>query len=298
MKFLKIVCLIWMVVLSKNVSGQLTTMGSMYYLNRYIQNPAMAGIEGGIELNAAYKAQWVGIADAPKVQMITGVYGQEDRKFGLGFAFFNETAGLIRKTQIKGSYAYHIPLNDGNSFLDLGLSAGVVDSKIDINKIKGSSNDVSVGQFNQRKAYFDSEFGLAFRSGVFTGQIALLSLRELFEKKRDEFTMFETPTLYSAIGVKIIDRDPLFLDIIEPMIAFRNVKGYKNIVDVGVKTESFDKRLLLSAIYHSTSSFTFGVGGNFGENFTLLGMYKTNTSAMSNYSSGEFEIGLQYKIRK
>lgn len=48
--------------------AQLNPMGSIYYQNQFLANPAMAGLETGLNLNAAFKTQWTGVDGAPKIQ--------------------------------------------------------------------------------------------------------------------------------------------------------------------------------------------------------------------------------------
>lgn len=296
MNIKKIIALLTIVSASLTVHAQLTTMGSMYYQNRYLINPAMAGVEAGVELNAAYRAQWVGINDSPKMQSFTAAFGSKNRQLGLGLSVYNETAGLIRRTQFKGTYAYHIQLNRENNFLDFGLSAGVSDASLDVNRIQGSQNDVAVGAYNQRKMYFDGEFGVAFRTDVFNVQFSMPSLKEFFYRDMER-VILERPTYFGYVGYRIIDYDPLIFNFVEPMVAFRILSTNRSIVDVGLKTEILDNKIMANLIYHSSNSFTIGLGLNSKRNFSVLGMFKTNTSAMSNYSNGEFELSVRYNIK-
>lgn len=145
-------------------------MGSMYYLNPYLASPALAGTEKGWELNGAYKAQWTAIEHAPAMQAITATYGSESKKVGFGINLYKEGAGVILRSSAKATYAYHLPLNTEESFLDFGLSAGVMDEWIDFNRVRGDLTDPSLYNFNQRKVYFDGDFGVAFRNKNWTVQ--------------------------------------------------------------------------------------------------------------------------------
>ncbi|SHM43890.1 type IX secretion system membrane protein, PorP/SprF family [Chryseobacterium polytrichastri] len=143
------------ILLMNKAYAQLNPMGSLYFQNQYLANPAMAGIVQGWEINAGYKAQWTAIDGAPTMQSTTATYGITGRKIGLGVNTYNENAGVFRKTAFKATYAYHLPLNDNQSFIDFGLSVGMMNEWIDFNKVIGDPDDHSLHQFNARPLYAD-----------------------------------------------------------------------------------------------------------------------------------------------
>ena len=54
---------------------QSNSLGSMYYQNQYLANPAFAGLEKGLELNGVYRKQLGNVEGAPTIQSITAAYG-------------------------------------------------------------------------------------------------------------------------------------------------------------------------------------------------------------------------------
>ena len=48
-----------------NSLGLLEPSGTQWFQNQYLANPAMAGIDSGMHLNAAYRRQYNGIDGAP-----------------------------------------------------------------------------------------------------------------------------------------------------------------------------------------------------------------------------------------
>ncbi|WP_235524284.1 PorP/SprF family type IX secretion system membrane protein, partial [Pedobacter sp. Hv1] len=93
--------------LGTTASAQLNPLGSQYYNNQYLINPAFAGMGQGLKLNAAYRKLWSGIPGSPLTQNITADYGFG--KVGVGLNVNNESAGLLRQTRAVASYAYHLP---------------------------------------------------------------------------------------------------------------------------------------------------------------------------------------------
>ncbi|RZL43571.1 MAG: type IX secretion system membrane protein PorP/SprF [Pedobacter sp.] len=275
---------------------QLNPMGSVYYQNQYLANPALAGIDTMINLNGAFKAQWTSIKGSPRIQYLTGDMQLKNKNVGLGVLFYNESAGLINRTRATVSYAYHLKLNKDSSYIDFGLAAGVMNEWLDMGKAIGDVNDDVLANFRDRQLYLDGDFGLAYRSNRLTIQGSLPNLKRFF--KRDQVRNVVDRSIYFvAAGYKIKIKNQS-LNTIEPKVVFRGIENYKGILDVGANFSFQQEKFALSAIYHSTNSITFGAGLNYNKQFGLLLQYTSNTSALQNYSNGEFEVGLRYSFKK
>lgn len=292
---MKLLITLMLLSLSMVTFAQLNPMGSMYYQNQYLSNPAMAGLERGWEAAAAYKAQWTSVDGAPAMQSVTAAYGTENNKVGVGFSFYNDNVGVIQRTSFKGTYAYHLPLNNGNNYLDFGLSAGIMNEWIDFSKIRGDQSDMSLLNFNQRRLYFDGDFGMAFRTQHFTIQGAILNLKRFLDRDFER-TVVDRSSYFAAASYKFINNDKLF-SLIEPKVTYRGMVNYRDIVDLGLNAQMWTNKLLLTGIYHTSDSFSFGVGTTYQNRLSILAMYTTNTSAVQSYANGEFELGLKYNFR-
>ncbi|MDN3587076.1 PorP/SprF family type IX secretion system membrane protein [Pedobacter aquatilis] len=276
--------------------SQLNPMGSVYYQNQYLANPAMAGIDTMINLNGAFKAQWTSIKGSPRIQYLTGDLQLKSKKVGLGILIYNESAGLINRTRATFSYAYHLKLNRDSSYIDFGLSAGVMNEWLDLGKAIGDVNDDVLANFRDRQLYLDGDFGLAYRNDKLTVQGSLPNLKRFF--KRDQIRNVVDRSIYFVgAGYKIKTKSQT-LNVIEPKIVFRGIENYKGILDLGANFGFLQEKFAVSGIYHSTNSVTFGAALNYQRKLQLLLQYTTNTSALQNYSNGEFEIGLRYSFRK
>ncbi|WP_443939199.1 PorP/SprF family type IX secretion system membrane protein [Pedobacter sp. MW01-1-1] len=290
----KIVTLVLLCIIANAGFGQINPLGSMYYQNPYVLNPAMGGIEEGWELNGALKAQWTAIDGAPLMQSITATYGSE-RKTGFGMSFFKDAAGVISRTSFKASYAYHLPLNRNGSFLDFGLAGGVLDEYLDLQRVRGDLGDLSLSNYNTRGLYFDADFGVAFRTDRITLQGVLPNLKRFLG--RDQIRNIADRALYMVGGRYKFINEGAVIHVIEPMVMYRSVENYKDIIDAGANFQFFEDKLMLSGIYHSTNSVTFGAGTVYKNRLSILTQYTTNTSDLQGYSNGEFEISLKYNFR-
>ena len=293
MKRILIISLLFIMV-QKGYS-QLNPMGSIYYQNQYLANPAMAGTEQGWELNAAYKAQWVSIDGAPKMQAISAAYGSQNKKVGFGVLLYNDVAGVVKRTSLKASYAFHMPLNNEKTFIDFGLSVGFMDESVDNGRVVGDPGDGSIANFDERKLYLDADFGAALRAGGFTLQGAVPNLKR-FLKRDVQRNVVDRSLFIASMSYKFLNKEGK-LTSIEPKVAYRTIENYKSILDVGANFQFNGDKLLLSGVYHSSGSITFGAGTTYRNKLGILAQYTTNTTDLRGYANGEFEIALKYNFR-
>jgi type IX secretion system PorP/SprF family membrane protein len=287
MKYILITCL-----LITNAYAQLNPMGGMYFQNQYLGNPALAGIERGWIVNASYKVQWTAIDGAPSMQALTATYGATGKKIGLGLNFYNEISGVSRRTGIKGTYAYHLPLNGDRSFLDFGLSGGIMNEWVDYDKVICDPGDLSIQKFNTRPLYADGDFGIAFRNEKLTIQGSVPNLKRFLDKDIRRYRI-DRSSYMAAISYKFSGQDLS----VEPKAVYRGVENYKDLVDLGAQFLCCEDRLMMNAVYHSTNSITVGLGTFYQKQLRILCLYTSDTSDLWKYSNGEFEIALQYFLK-
>ncbi|WEK19645.1 MAG: type IX secretion system membrane protein PorP/SprF [Candidatus Pedobacter colombiensis] len=290
----KTLALIAFTVIGSSVRAQLNPLSSQYYTNQYLINPAFAGAGQGLKLNGAYRKLWSNVPGSPLTQNLTADYGFN--KVGLGLSVNNESAGLQRQTRVVGSYAYHLPLNSEGQQLHFGVSFGFMTQRLENADIYGNPNDPSVGQYNDRKTYLDGDFGVAYTSGKLNVQAAIPNLKSVL--KKDVIQLADVATFYTAASYQInISEGAEGMDL-EPKVAYRGVKGFDNIWDAGTQLSIANKQVMLLAMYHSTKNTTFGLGMDYKKKYLISGTYTTQTSALSSYTNGSFELNLRLNLSK
>jgi type IX secretion system PorP/SprF family membrane protein len=260
--------------------------GTQWYQNQYLANPAMAGVDSGMHLNAAYRRQWSGMEGAPKTAFFTAD-GPVTGRVGAGLNVFNDQAGLINRTRIALTYAYHLPLGARGQRLHFGLSAVFNVQRLNYGHVDGDITDPSLGAFNRRDDYFEAEYGMAYTDGRWTIQAALPNVRGLFTGKEDGVNgggIFFTAAAYRFTLPGAISR-------IEPKISYRGVKGYDNILDAGVQISFLNNVASVMGMYHSSESITAGLGFNILKTVQVQALYNAQTGGIKNYVDGAFEIG-------
>ncbi|MBB5636627.1 type IX secretion system PorP/SprF family membrane protein [Pedobacter cryoconitis] len=272
--------------------AQIRPLGTQYYENQYISNPAFAGMDEGMNINMSYRNQWRAIPGSPVTMAVSGDYRVLD-KVGVGFNVYNDKAGLIGRTRVMGTYAYHLPLNLDNTALHFGISLGAMKERLDEQSIIATPDDIAAAKYNQRKSYVDGDFGMAYTTERLTLQGALPNLKKFF--KKDQMNTVDGSTYLVAMSYKI----GTTLDVvsIEPKISFRGAKDIDNIWDIGTNLKMQNNLISFLGMYHSDKSSTFGVGLNY-ENFFIQGFYTSQLAGERQRTGGDFEINLKINLLK
>lgn len=281
----------------KTACAQLNPFSSIYYQNQYLVNPAMAGLDKGLNLNLGIRQQWATTPGSPKTQIITGDFNAGN-KVGLGLNISNDVAGLIRQTRVVATYAYHLNLNGENRKLNFGLSVGSNSQHINDGQVQGDQGDAQVELYNnQNRTYLDGDFGIAYTSNKLTLQAALPNLNHLLQKNAVMLGV-DRSVFMTSVSYKFALDNWLTGAIVEPKLAFRGVYGYRNIFDAGLNVSLKNEILHFYSMYHSSQSESFGFGANINKNVQLMLFYTTETSPLKTYSNGNFEVGLKLHLYK
>lgn len=274
-----------------SVPALLEPSSTQYFQNQYLANPAMAGVDSGLHLNAAYRRQLNGIDGAPVSKFFTAD-GYIGNRVGGGIHVFNDEAGLMTRTRIALSYAYHLPVGDRGQTLHLGLSLAMNFQRIDYKAVNGDDSDPSIGAFNRRDNYFEGEFGAAYTNEHWTLQGSLPNIRSLVtgdDKAVDGGTIYFTAVSYKFEPAGAVSS-------IIPKVCYRGVRGYDNIFDLGVNVGFLHNVASVLALYHTSGSFTGGIGVNILQTVMLQAMYTTQTNGIKTYIDGGYEIGLTINL--
>ena len=276
-----------------SVKAQLNPLATQYFQNQYLFNPAMAGINEGLNVNVSLRKQWSSIPGAPFTQAASADYLLNRAAFGVNV--YNDQSGLLRSTRAVATYAYHIPLGENNQKPNFGLSAGVLNQRVATDQIIGDEGDLSVARYNDRRNFLDGDFGASYTSNGLNVQAALPNLRSVFNQDNLNYTV-DRSLYFTAVSYRFnFGEEAINTMGLEPKVCFRGVKGYNNIVDAGANLTLANNQLSLQAMYHSTKSTTFGFGLN-KNTYSILAFYTTETSAISNYTNGDFELSLRLNL--
>ena len=285
-------CLLFAITLT--CKAQLVPFQSMYFQNRYLANPAMAGIDKGLNLELDYRRQWSEFPGMPRTGSLTTDYQASD-KVGLGFWVNDDQSGLIRATRFGGTYAYHLPLSDRDEHLNFGVSVGLNNSRINASLINGDLTDQAVAWYNQLKPYFDADLGVAYTNPDWYIGVSLPNMRSTLLKTSENIYNADLPLFNAIASYKIPLQSDNRAFMLEPLAAYRMVKGYNDIIDGGFNFVMNNYGLYLQGVYHSSKTIGMGFGLD-QRNYVLNFSYNMETGTLSNFTNGAFEIGLRLKL--
>lgn len=277
-----------------NATGLLQPSGTQFFQNQYLGNAAMAGIDSGLHLNAAHGRQWQNIEGAPVTTYFTADVNTGNRG-GVGLNVMSDAAGLIKRTRLAFSYAYHMPLSTTrNQFLHFGMSLSLNFQRIDMSKVDGDITDPALMAYNARDNYFEGDYGMAYTDEHWNVQAALPNIRAVFTGVNRGVN--GGTLLYSAASYKFKNEGAV--STIEPKIAYRNIRGFDDIIDAGVNVSFLDDVANVMAMYHTSKSFTAGVGVNIKRTALLQFMYTAQTGDVKSYVDGGYELGITVNLFK
>lgn len=274
--------------------AQLAPMGSMYFQNQYLNNPAFAGIDRGLDVNFGLRQQWGNVPGSPRMQIATLAYAMTE-KAAIGLNLNNDQTGLFKRTRLMGSYAYHLPITNNGAKLNFGLSFGFMDELVDFSKYDGDMGDLTVNTFNQRGQYLDGDFGIAYTDSHLTLQATLTNLGNTLGFNKQVVEVVDEPKMFAAASYRF-DFPNSWNASFEPKAAYRLIKGFENIFDIGGNLSFTDGKIGLITIYHSTKAISFGFSTNLSQTFALTGFYTSNTAALAGQTNGNFEINLKISL--
>jgi len=106
---------------SINAFSQSDGLISHYMFNPLIINPAYAGFDEALTVNAMVKSQWTGVEGAPNTQIFS-LHSPVTEKMSVGLILANDQMGPLNQKGFFATYAYRVPFSDG--YVSLGLQAG------------------------------------------------------------------------------------------------------------------------------------------------------------------------------
>lgn len=115
--------------------GQVFVQNTMYNYNRFIYNPAAAGLgqlgmEDGMNLTFLGRAQWLGVEGSPNMSTVAFHSPLQSASSGLGAYIIADQIGPLTTTGVNAAYAYHLELGNGRNTLSIGVNGGFLQKSV------------------------------------------------------------------------------------------------------------------------------------------------------------------------
>jgi len=274
-------------------------------LDKYHFNPAYAGMDYSLSMNAVIRTQWSGIEGNPKSQNINAHLPFYKWKGSLGIQVYNSSLGAFKNTGITTSYGYIIDNSSGlySAAVRLGYSQKSLNGEQIITpdgNYEGSNvehNDPILGNNLGMGGHLTWSLGLYTRNRLLEGGIAVYRFPEL--KINLDNTGYTLNTEVTALIQKkfkifeVVELQPSLLvktDLLEWQGEASVLVKYNGNVFGGLGYRGFTP--------NSTDAIIFIAGMKLNPNYTIAYSYDLGMSDLRYSTEGTHEIHLNYNLNK
>jgi len=216
-------------VSGKVLNAQQLPSFTQYINNGFLINPALAGNDGYTSFNSTYRKQWIGFENSPTTYSFSAqtrllrksykivknnvrknsVKPSTKGRVGLGGFAFNDISGLVNRTGISLSYAYHINLY--RSQISFGIAGQAFQYKIDASELDFGTADPIIAKGYDFVTFIpDANAGFYWRGeNHFIGVSANQLFQSVLKLGSSEFGQLKLYRHYYLLGGYrfIINRD-------------------------------------------------------------------------------------------
>ncbi|WP_204346876.1 type IX secretion system membrane protein PorP/SprF [Psychroserpens algicola] len=133
--------------------------------NYYLIHPSMAGVANCAKVRLTARAQWFGQDEAPNLQTLSVNGRIGDSPSAVGGIVYNDKNGYHSQTGAYLTYAHHIMFSRNEidlNMLSFGLSAGLIQYKLDETEFLADGFDPIIGGVEQSATNFNIDFGFSY----------------------------------------------------------------------------------------------------------------------------------------
>ena len=303
-------------------SAQQYVQYSQYQNNKFVYNPAAAGIVGKMNVDFGYRNQWAGFENAPSSYFVSGQYvlGEHNRrrhytdhsirvsnpdlfKFPDTTAYYRHVVGAYHlannmfPTSTKStylSYAYHFPVEEFQ--ISFGGALGFKNlnfnqAYIDMEEMNDDFYQSLLGDGNNSN-YLDLDIGTMIYSTHFYAGYSIKSVAgDALQFNRDAVQAKLIAHHYLSFGTKIEVKDYMYL---QPGIMVRAAKETKSSIDINV-TAHYKKLAFAGLSLRPGDAFVGMFGFYFNNHYKISYSYDAgiNNLRSTNGGSHEFMLGVR-----
>jgi type IX secretion system PorP/SprF family membrane protein len=273
--------------------SQQEPMYSQYMFNMMNVNPAYAGFRGSSNLTLTYRYQWAGIEGAPKTGTMSWDNLLENSNVGLGAQLYNDQLGVEKTSGFQGIFSYHVPFE--NSYLALGLSAGLLNFRADYSDLKTIEPNDPVLQNYVNGWLPTAGFGAMY---ITDDWYVAFSIPALLHTKIDVANYlnqksFGASNHYFLTGGYIFDLQNGIK--LKPSMMIKAVKGSPLQFDFNLNAW-FNETIAVGLSYRLQDAIVAQFQFQVSDQIRVGYAYDYTISGLSNFSKGTHEILLRYTL--
>jgi type IX secretion system PorP/SprF family membrane protein len=262
-------------------------------LNPFIYNPAIAGTLNYWQIRSNHRFQWVGITDPPVTNAISAFGPHRKKDMGFGGNLLYDVSGATSRMQLNGVYAYNVAISR-EVRMSMGLSAGVMQYKIDGTKVKLAEDDPILQSVVYSKMAPDASLGVYFYSPEFFGGF---SVQQLLNNKikvgYDDKGVNKLKSHFYLMGGYryAINREWA----IEPALIVKKVVPAPYQVEINCKV-IYDKTFWGGISFRSSDAVSVVLGYTYERKIFFGYTYDVGVNDMRKYNSGSHEVCIGYNF--
>ncbi len=281
--------------------GQQTPLYNQYFLNPYLYNPALTGMDNESKAYFLYRNQWASVDGAPETHAFTMDGRLRREKIGLGLSFFNDISNVIGRLNGALSASYTVSLS-AHQELSFGMSLMAIQSRIFFDRIQVEDiSDPNLLSRIDQRTVAESNIGLSYSLGKMRLGFAA---DQIFQNEINHENAAQFQSLdFNFVRHYITTAQYRFLlayDLsITPLFLVRTVQGLPSLFDVNAILDYKDKIWLGLSYRHQTGS-GFSLGFEIEEQFVISYTYEIPNSDLRilGANSHEFVFGIRLKRKK
>lgn len=291
MKKLLLVCMAAL-GLSRTADAQIDPLYAQYLNNPMLINPAYAGLNNNLNIGVSFRKQWAGFEGSPTTYNVNGHTSLFDNRMGVGIIALKDIAGINSNTEVHGTYAYRLDLDQ--KYLSFGLQAGFISFRANNDDL--NPYDPNDPAFNEVQQVTKPSFGagLILNSERYFLGLSVPRMLKATTSVQDLQTELYSQHFY-AMGAYIFYINEHIR--LKPSVLLKSVKGSPLSADLNFAL-NFEEKITAGVYTRNLNAYglmgmiKFGGAYRFGYAFEV----PTGTSVGARFTSHELTFGLNMAL--
>lgn len=297
MKPIYIQLLICFLLTSFSSQAQQLPLGSHYFMNPFMVNPAFTGTTDNINVFLTHRSQFSGISGSPQTTYLTLDAPINIKGVGLGLKAYSDVTSILSRNGVSGNYSYS--LNLGNTHqLTFGLAAGIIDNTINYDQaIVRDVDDPSIFNNRVHRTVFSADFGVVYGWKQLQVGFAIPQLLSNQSRNRSNdgtISYFDMQQHYVGTAKYVFEIEQVKGLTAYPMVLVRGVAGAPVQYDINAVVD-WNKWGWVALTYRSN----YAVGMSVGVRYKQLSVgysHDFGVSKIRSYTGGTHEFLLSYQF--
>jgi len=297
MKPIYIQLLICFLLTSHRSQAQQLPLGSHYFMNPFMVNPAFTGTTDNINVFLTHRSQFSGISGSPQTTYLTLDAPINIKGVGLGLKAYSDVTSILSRNGVSGNYSYS--LNLGNTHqLTFGLAAGIIDNTINYDQaIVRDVDDPSIFNNRVHRTVFSADFGVVYGWKQLQVGFAIPQLLSNQSRNRSNdgtISYFDMQQHYVGTAKYVFEIEQVKGLTAYPMVLVRGVAGAPVQYDINAVVD-WNKWGWVALTYRSNYAAGMSVGVRYKQ-LSVGYSHDFGVSKIRSYTGGTHEFLLSYQF--